>query len=132
MRIERKRNFQDLFWSNYLKALIVSNRLQANVEALDKLFNVVESKVGLLSNTFQFVEGFKVKNETISTCFDCFTDEYILIKSYRYDIKCHSYIDNPLDYYFIYIGLRNVCLTFRQQVKNHIVVNIIYNECFCT
>lgn len=131
---EKSRYLQDLFRLTYIKDVIERNKLRANVEVLDELLNVVASAVGSLSNptrlsnTFQSVKGLKIKNETVSTYLDCFIDAYILSKSYRYDIKGHSYIDTPLKYYFTDIGLRNARLNFRQQEENHIMENILYNE----
>lgn len=131
---EKSKYLQDLFRLTYIKDVIERNRLRADVETLDELLNVVASAVGSLtnptrlSNTFRSVKGLKVKNETISTYLDCFIDAYILEKSYRYDIKGHSYIDTPLKYYFTDIGLRNARLNFRQQEENHIMENILYNE----
>ena len=131
---EKSKYLQDLFRLTYIKDVIERNHLRANTETLDELLNVIASAVGSLTNptrlacTFQSVKGLKIKNETISTYLDCFIEAYILSKSYRYDIKGHSYIDTPLKYYFTDIGLRNARLNFRQQEENHIMENILYNE----
>ena len=49
-------------------------------------------------------------------------------KANRYDVRGKKYIDTPLKYYFIDIGLRNVRLGVRQQEESHIMEYIIYNE----
>ena len=40
----------------------------------------------------------------------------------------NQYINTPLKYYFVDVGLRNARLNFRQQEENHIMENIIFNE----
>ena len=131
---EKSAYLQDLFRLTYIKDVVERYHLRASVEVLDELLNVVASAVGSLTNptrlanTFRSAKGLKIKNETVSTYLDCFTDAYILSKAYRYDIKGRSYIDTPLKYYFTDIGLRNARLNFRQQEESHIMENILYNE----
>lgn len=131
---EKSKYLQDLFRLTYIKDVIERNHLRTDVETLDELLNVVASSVGSLTNptrlanTFGSVKKVKLKNATISSYLDCFVDAFLLSKSYRYDIKGHSYIDTPLKYYFTDIGLRNARLNFRQQEESHIMENILYNE----
>lgn len=131
---EKSKYLQDLFRLTYIKDVIERNHLRTDVETLDELLNVIASSVGSLTNptrlanTFGSVKKLKINNNTISSYLDCFVDAFILSKSYRYDIKGHSYIDTPLKYYFTDIGLRNARLNFRQQEEGHIMENILYNE----
>jgi len=46
----------------------------------------------------------------------------------RFDIKGKQYINTPLKYYFVDVGLRNALLNFRQQNEGNIMENIIFNE----
>ncbi len=131
---EKSKYLQDLFRLTYINDVIERNKLRTNAATLDELLNVVASAVGSLvnptrlANTFQSTKGLKIKNETVSTYLDYFTNAYLLSKAYRYDIKGRSYISTPLKYYFTDIGLRNARLNFRQQEENHIMENILYNE----
>lgn len=131
---EKSKYLQDLFRLTYIKDVIERNHLRTDVETLDELLNVIASSVGSLTNptrlanTFGSVKKIKINNNTISTYLDCFVDAFLLCKSYRFDIKGHSYIDTPLKFYFTDIGLRNARLNFRQQEEGHIMENILYNE----
>ena len=49
-------------------------------------------------------------------------------KAEKYDIRGKRYFSTPSKYYFVDIGLRNARLNFRQQERNHIMENLIYNE----
>ncbi|MCQ2082842.1 MAG: DUF4143 domain-containing protein, partial [Lachnospiraceae bacterium] len=53
---------------------------------------------------------------------------FIIKKANRFDVKGKSYLDFPLKYYAVDIGLRNARLNFRQQERSHIMENIIFNE----
>ena len=55
-------------------------------------------------------------------------DAFLIDSAIRYNIKGKKYINTPLKYYFVDVGLRNARLNFRQQEENHIMENIIFNE----
>lgn len=46
----------------------------------------------------------------------------------QYDVKGKKYINTPMKYYFVDVGLRNARLNFRQIEETHLMENIIYNQ----
>lgn len=131
---EKSKYLKDLFSKTYITDVIERNKISNNQEILEELLNIISSSVGSLtnptklSNTFKSVKQIMVSNVTISKYLDYFIDAFIISKSIRYDVKGKRYINTPLKYYFIDIGLRNARMNFRQQEENHIMENIIYNE----
>ena len=118
----------------YLADVLERRKLVNDKEVLAELLDMVSSSVGSLTNptklanTFETVKRISVTPKTISRYLDYFVDAFLLRKSQRYDIKGKSYIESPLKYYFVDVGLRNARLNFRQQEETHIMENIIYNE----
>lgn len=104
-----------------------------NDNGMNELINVVSSSVGSLINPLRISNTFKSNNKTISDhtitdYLEYLQDAFLIQKADRYDIKGRKYIGTPSKYYFSDIGLRNSSLNFRQQEKNHLMENIIYNE----
>lgn len=131
---EKSKYLKDLFAGTYIKDVLERHRINKDSSDLDDLLNVISSSIGSLtnpvrlSNTFESVKHKKIKPETISTYLDYFKDAFLIDSALRYDIKGKKYINTPLKYYFVDIGLRNAKLNFRQQEENHIMENIIFNE----
>jgi predicted AAA+ superfamily ATPase len=46
----------------------------------------------------------------------------------RFDIRGKAYIETPLKYYYVDLGLRNARINFRQVEMTHSMENVIYNE----
>ncbi len=109
-------------------------RIANDASDLDELLNVISSSAGSLTNpmnlanTFLSVKHKKIAPETVSLYLDYFRDAFLIDSAIRYNIKGKKYINTPLKYYFIDVGLRNAKLNFRQQEENHIMENIIFNE----
>ena len=104
-----------------------------NDSGMDELINVISSSIGSLVNPRRISQTFKSNNKSISehTVADYLKylqDAFLIQKVDRYDIKGRKYIETPSKYYFSDIGLRNARLNFRQQEKNHLMENVIYNE----
>lgn len=81
-----------------------------------------------LSDTFKSVKGVRLSVNTISAYSKHLEDAFLVSKAMRYDIKGRCHIDSPHKYYFEDLGVRNACLNFRQQERNHLMENLIYNE----
>lgn len=127
---------------NYLKNLVeqvyltdIINRYSLRgKEEVGELLNIMASNIGSLtnplrlSNTFISVSQLKLSKGTIATYLDYFVDAFILQKAYRYDIKGNKYINTPLKYYFVDMGIRNARLNFRQYEETHLMENVIFNE----
>lgn len=134
MRKEKSDYLSGLFEKTYITDVIERNDIRNDKVIIDELLNAVSSSVGSLtnptklSNTFKSVKNWSVNSTTIDYYLDCFMEAFILDKAYRYDIKGKKYINTPLKYYFVDIGLRNARLNFRQQEENHIMENVLYNE----
>ena len=131
---DKSEYLKGLFDKVYLADVLERRKLVNDKEVLEELLNMVSSSVGSLTNptklanTFETVKRISVTPKTISRYLDYFVDAFLLRKSQRYDIKGKSYIESPLKYYFVDVGLRNARLNFRQQEETHIMENIIYNE----
>lgn len=104
-----------------------------NGYGMEEIINVISSSVGSLTNPQRIANTFKSNNQTISEhtiadYLEYLQDAFLIQKVNRYDIKGRKYIGTPAKYYFSDIGLRNARLNFRQQEKNHLMENVIYNE----
>lgn len=131
---EAKANFlHNLFIETYLKDIINRNNL-VNSEELEELVNIISSSIGSLtnptklSNTFKSVKNVNLSVPTIGKYLEHLTDSFLINKSIRYNIKGRKYIDTPSKYYFSDLGIRNASINFRQNEKNHLMENLIYNE----
>ena len=117
----------------YLSDIINRHHLRG-LEEVGELMNIIASNIGALTNpkrianTFQSESKLKLTQTTISTYLDYFIDSFIIQKAFRYDIKGNKYINTPLKYYFIDMGIRNARLNFRQNEETHLMENVIYNE----
>ena len=131
---EKSKYLEDLFLKTYITDILERNKIANDKAVIEDLLNIVSSAIGSLtnptklSNAFKSIRKVNVTHTTIAKYLDYFIDAFILYKAYRYDIKGKKYIDTPLKYYFVDVGLRNARLNFRQQEENHIMENIIYNE----
>lgn len=123
----------NLFNETYIKDIVNRHSIK-NVDILEDVLNIISSSVGSLSNPNKLSKSFKsikqidIAPQTIKLYLDYCIDSFLIEKAYRYDVKGKNYIDTPLKYYFVDIGLRNARLGFRQQEESHIMENIIYNE----
>ena len=104
-----------------------------NGDGMDEIINIISSSVGSLTNPQRISKTFKSNNKaisqhTISDYLEYLQDAFLIQRADRYDVKGRKYIGTPSKYYFSDIGLRNARLNFRQQEKNHLMENVIYNE----
>lgn len=123
-----KRVFEEVFLKDIKERYSILNE-----EGMDELVNVISSSVGSLTNPRRISQTFKSYNKaisehTITSYLTYLQDSFLIQKAVRYDVKGRKYIGTPSKYYFSDIGLRNVRLNFRQQEKNHLMENVIYNE----
>ncbi len=125
---------KELVSNIYLKDIVERHDIRNNNEVLEELLNCISSSVGSLTNptklahTFSSEKKIKLSHTTVDKYLGFFEDAFIIQKSHRYDVKGRKYINSPLKYYFVDLGLRNARLNFRQLEENHIMENIIYNE----
>ena len=130
---QKSKYLTELFDDTYIKDIIERNNV-GRKDILDALINLLASSIGSLTNPTKIANTFNsnaikdVSVNTINTYIDYLLDSFLLEKVERYDVKGKKYISTPSKYYFADIGLRNARLNFRQQEKNHIMENIIYNE----
>ena len=122
-----------LFDTVYLNDICDRNDIRHLVE-LETLVSILASSVGSLTNPFKLEKTFKstqnkhITDKTIKTYIDYLEEAFLLESVQRYDVKGRKYVDTPIKYYFVDVGLRNARLGFRQQEENHIMENIIFNE----
>ena len=129
---EKSEYLRRVFEEIYLKDIKERYSIQ-NGDGMDELVNIISSSVGSLTNPSRIANIFKGNNKsisehTIADYLEYLQDAFLIQRADRYDVKGRKYIGTPSKYYFSDVGLRNVRLNFRQQEKNHLMENIIYNE----
>ena len=123
----------NLFKEVYLRDICERNSIKHEAD-LEALIDILASSIGSLTNPSKLQRTFKsgrssaITDKTIKIYIDYLEEAFLLESAHRYDVKGKKYIDTPLKYYFVDIGLRNARLNFRQQEENHIMENVIYNE----
>ena len=131
---EKNAYLNALFEKVYLDDILERRKLINEKIILEDLLNFISSSIGSLTNptklanTFNSVKHISISSKTINRYLDYFTDAFLINKVQRYDIKGNYYLETPLKYYYVDVGLRNARLNFHQQEENHIMENIIYNE----
>lgn len=130
---ERAEYLKNLFTKIYIAD--IKERYKLKDEApLSSLIDVILSSVGSLTNphklnnTLSSVQQLKLSDHTVKNYLEYLEDSFIIKKANRFDVKGKSYLDFPVKYYAVDIGLRNARLNFRQQERSHIMENIIFNE----
>lgn len=124
---------KNLLEETYITDIIGRNRVKNDGELAD-LLKILASGIGCLTNpqklsdTFISEKKIRISSTTIKNYIDFFADAFLIEQANRYDVKGRKYIGTPLKYYFSDLGLRNVCLNFRQPEKTHLMENAIYNE----
>jgi len=122
-----------LFDTVYLRDICDRNDIR-HVDELEILINVLASSVGSLTNpsklqrTFKSTQNKHITDKTIKTYIDYLEEAFLVENALRFDVKGRKYIDTPLKYYFVDVGLRNARLGFRQQEESYIMENVIFNE----
>ena len=130
---EKAEYLKNLFTKIYIADIKERYRLK-DEGPLSGLIDVILSSVGSLTNphklnnTLSSVQQLKLSDHTVKNYLEYLEDSFIIKKANRFDVKGKSYLDFPLKYYAVDIGLRNARLNFRQQERSHIMENIIYNE----
>ena len=123
----------NLFREVYIRDICERNRIKHEAD-LETLIDILASSIGSLTNPSKLQRAFKsgrnsaITDKTIKTYIDYLEEAFLLEPAHRYDVKGKKYIETPLKYYFVDVGLRNARLRFRQQEENHIMENVIYNE----
>ena len=131
---EKSKYLKDLCDKTYIDDVLERHKITNDKSVLGSLLDITASSVGSLtnpsklSNTFRSEAKVQISPNTIGRYLDFFIDAFIMRSARRYDVKGKKYINSLEKFYFTDIGLRNARLNFRQQEKNHIMENIIFNE----
>lgn len=116
--IDKIKYFKDLFKLIYLKDIVEKNKLENDI-VIENFLKILFSIMGFLINILNLINIFKLEFDKIifwkilDKYINCFIDSFLINKFIRYDILGKKYVKNLYKYYFIDIGLRNVCLDFR-------------------
>lgn len=130
---EKAEYLKNLFNKIYIADIKERYKLRDEVP-LSGLIDVIFSSVGSLTNphklnnTLTSVQQLKLSDHTVKHYLEYLEDSFIIKKANRFDVKGKFYLDFPLKYYAVDIGLRNARLNFRQQERSHIMENIVFNE----
>ena len=123
----------NLFKETYISDIVKRNKIR-NITEMEALLDVLSSAIGALTNpnklqkTFKSVNHSKITATTITKYIEYLEDAFLIEEANRYDIKGKSYIETPIKYYFMDMGLRNSRINYRQMEVTHSMENIIYNE----
>ena len=107
---DKSNYLKNLFDETYIKDIIDRNKVR-NKSEIEELIDIVASDIGALTNPLKIANTFKsekkvsVHQETIKNYLDYFEDAFLLSKAKRYDIKGKKYINTPMKYYFMDVGL---------------------------
>lgn len=131
---EKKSQYlMNLFEETYLIDIIERRKIK-NSDNLEELIDILSSSIGSLTNpiklenTFKTIKKRKITDDTIKSYIDALVDAFLIEKAMQYDIKGRKYINSPMKYYFVDVGLRNARLNFRQLEETHLMENIIFNH----
>lgn len=118
--------------ATYIKDVVERHKLRGDM-VMSTLVEILASAIGSLTNPLKLSNTFKssgisTNENTITKYISYLSDSFIISSARRYDVKGKKYISSPYKYYFSDVGVRNAALNFRQQERNHIMENIIYNE----
>ena len=116
----------------YMRDIIERKKVKLP-EVLDRVFNVLSSAVGSLTNPNRITDimhnsKIEVDDNTVTNYIFHLEDSFLFEQSKRFDLKGNEYIDTPSKYYAVDLGVRNAKLGFRQNEYNHLMENAIYNE----
>ncbi len=131
---EEKVDFLErLFRETYISDIVGRNKMR-NVGEMEELLDILASNIGTLTNpqklqnTFRSVKKSRITSVTISKYLGYLAESYLIEPAKRYDIRGKAYIETPLKYYYVDLGLRNARINFRQVEMTHSMENVIYNE----
>lgn len=119
---EKAEYLKNLFTKIYIADIKERYKLK-NEESFNSLIDAIFSSVGSLTNphklnnTLTSVQHLKLSDHTVKNYLEYLEDSFIIKKANRYDVKGKSYLDYPLKYYAVDIGLKNARLNFRQQER---------------
>lgn len=122
-----------LFTETYISDIVGRNRIR-NVGEMEELLDILASNIGTLTNpqklqnTFRSIKKSKITSATISKYLGYLAEAYLVEPAKRFDIRGKAYIETPLKYYYVDLGLRNARINFRQVEMTHSMENVIYNE----
>lgn len=122
-----------LFRETYLRDIVERNGVRQESE-LEDLVRVIASSVGSLTNprkiarTFESAGASRLSEPTVRAYLRYLEESFLVSRAMRYDVRGRRYISTPCKYYFEDVGLRNACLSFRQQEPTHLMENVVYNE----
>ena len=116
----------------YMRDIIERKKVKLP-DVLDKVFDVLSSAVGSLTNPNRITDimhnsKIEVDDNTVTNYIFHLEDAFLFEQSKRFDLKGNEYIDTPSKYYAVDLGVRNAKLGFRQNEYNHLMENAIYNE----
>ena len=122
----------ELIRAVYMRDIIERKKVKLP-DVLDKVFDVLSSAVGSLTNPNRITDimhnsKIEVDDNTVTNYISHLEDAFLFEQSKRFDLKGNEYIDTPSKYYAVDLGVRNAKLGFRQNEYNHLMENAIYNE----
>lgn len=124
---------KNLFDTTYLKDIKERNDIKRE-DIINNILDLLSSSISSLTNPkriHDYLISHKEKEVSINTIISYLTyleNSYLIKESKRYDIKGKEYLSYPNKYYFQDLGLRNARLNFRNNDKDHLLENLVYNE----
>ena len=129
----RAQLLSEMFDRVYFRDLIERMKL-VDDSALEEVTDALCSAVGSLTNsnrifnTLKSTRGESPSVPTLKKYMDSLTAAFLFEKAVRYDVRGRKYLDHPVKYFAVDMGLRNARIKFREPEKAHLMENIIYLE----
>lgn len=131
---DRRIYLHDLFDAVYFRDIIERNAPLADGALLRDLSSILMSGIGGLSNPAKLVNsmrtilGIKVDYQVLRRHLGYLENAYLVEEAKRWNVKGRHYLDYPVKYYAVDIGLRNAWLGYRQMEQPHMMENVIFSE----
>lgn len=65
---------------------------------------------------------------TVKKHLDYLESAFLFDSAQRFDVRGKRYLNTPSKYFVVDVGLRNVCVNFREPEQTHLMENVVYTE----
>lgn len=130
---ERAAYLKRLYTEVYFKDIIERHSIREDL-VLSNLVDILSSDIGSLTNphrigdTMNSLWKIHPSDHTLQNYIGYLEDAFLFSHARRFEVKGRRYLDSPMKYYSIDLGLRNARLNFRDTDPSHPMENVIYNE----
>ena len=130
---EKKQYLYKILSTKYLPEIVDKYNVK-NIDELVELTRLLAYQIGELTNPLQIANAFEnsknwhLTDKTVKNYITYLSNEMLIYKVLRYDIKKKKVINTPSKYYFEDIGLANTFYDFEDINESKSIQNVIFNE----